>query len=357
MKYRHAALCLALSLATLASPALAAKSAAQIAPGQACQYVTWDHAKASAGEANVTHDGGPLPGITPPDISKGFQGIPRSAQPPLTPAQKTILECTYKLAEANAELPYTLFVPSTYDPKKPSPLIVDLHGLNITPLQQILFDGVADLAERYGYIVVAPQGYNASPAWGARPGAAVPTAAIKPGGTAPYGAGELSEIDTMTAIKTIRDKYNVDPARIFLMGHSLGGAGVYTLGAKYKDLWAGMVPIAGAGGINTPEAAQAYKNVPMMVYHGAADSIVGTDTSRRAVLNLQTVGAPHIYVQVPGADHEFWIRRNARNMERVFMFFNALNKTNTIGFVTPDMAVAPARRGGTGGPPPAGPGR
>jgi hypothetical protein len=31
--------------------------------------------------------------------------------------------------------------PSTYDPQRPAPLVVDLHGLNITPLQQILFDG------------------------------------------------------------------------------------------------------------------------------------------------------------------------------------------------------------------------
>src|SRR6476661_4163791 len=87
---------------------------AQLAPGQTCAFVTQAHADASAGTPNVAHDGSPLPGIPAPDISRGFQGIPRSAQPPLTASQKRILECTYHLAEANAEMPYTLFVPSSY---------------------------------------------------------------------------------------------------------------------------------------------------------------------------------------------------------------------------------------------------
>ena len=49
---------------------------------------------------------------------------------------------------------------------KPAPLVVDLHGLNITPLQQILFDGTTDFAEPYGYIVVAPMGFSLSGWWG-----------------------------------------------------------------------------------------------------------------------------------------------------------------------------------------------
>ena len=76
-----------------------------VVPGHTCTPVTQAHADASAGTANVNHDGSPLPGIPAPDISRGFQGIPRSAQPPLTASQKRILECTYHLAEANADMP------------------------------------------------------------------------------------------------------------------------------------------------------------------------------------------------------------------------------------------------------------
>lgn len=125
-----------------------------------CRAITQANADASAGTVNVQHDGTPLAGTPAPDISRGFGGIPRSAQPPLTASQRRILECTHRVAEANADIPYTLFVPSTYDPKKPAPLVVDLHGLNITPLQQILFDGTTDFAERHGFIVLAPMGFN-----------------------------------------------------------------------------------------------------------------------------------------------------------------------------------------------------
>src|SRR5262249_20872182 len=99
---------------------------AQLAPGQNCAFVTQAHANDSAGTANVNHDGSPLPAVPAPDISRGFQGIPRPAQPPLTPSQQRILECTYHLPEADADMPYALFVPSNYTPGTPAPLIVDL---------------------------------------------------------------------------------------------------------------------------------------------------------------------------------------------------------------------------------------
>src|SRR3954471_24611920 len=91
-------------------------SAARPARDRKCALVTQAHADASAGTPNVNHDGSPLPGIPAPDISRGFQGIPRSAQPPLTASQRRILECTYRVPEANAEMPYVLFVPSSYTP-------------------------------------------------------------------------------------------------------------------------------------------------------------------------------------------------------------------------------------------------
>src|SRR4029077_1896223 len=268
---------------------------AQLATGQSCAPVTQEHADVSAGAGNVNQHGPPLPGTPAPDISRGFGGIPRSAQPPLTASQQRILECTHRLAEANADIPYTLFVPSTYDPRKPSPLVVDLHGLNITPLQQMLFDGTTDFAERYGFIVLAPMGFNVSSWWGSRTGAPVATAAVKPGSDVRYSNTELAEIDTMALLKSIREQYAVDSDRIYLMGHSMGGAGTYYLGGKYNDIWAGLAPISGAGGI-ADGTAERYKSLPTLIMHGAKDSIVPPANSRRAVAALQSVGAPHIYL-------------------------------------------------------------
>jgi predicted esterase len=297
--------------------------------GQACTGITQAHADASAGTVNINHDGTAIPGIAAPDISRGFSGIPRSAQPPLTASQQRILECTHHLPEANANIPYTLFVPSSYDAQKPAPLVVDLHGLNITPLQQILFDGTTDLAERYGFIVLAPMGFNVSSWWGSRTGTPVATAAVRPGTDVRYSNTELAEIDTMTLLKSIREQYTIDGDRIYLMGHSMGGAGTYYLGGKYNDIWAGLAPISGAGGI-AEGTADRYKSLPTLIMHGAKDSIVPPATSRRAVAALQAVGAPHIYLEFPDKDHEFWIRRGAAQMEKVFLFFSLVSKRTTV---------------------------
>jgi len=314
---------------TVALAPAEAQRAMNGAPGHTCTAITQANADASAGTVNINHDGTPIAGTPAPDISRGFKGIPRSAQPPLTASQRRILECTHPVAEANADIPYTLFVPSTYDPQKPAPLVVDLHGLNITPLQQILFDGTTDFAERYGFLVLAPMGFNLSSWWGNRAGTPVETAAVKPGGDVRYSNAELAEIDTMALLKSIREQYAVDSDRIYLMGHSMGGAGTYYLGGKYNDIWAGLAPISGAGGI-ADGAAERYKSLPTLIMHGAKDSIVSAATSRRAVAALQAVGAPHIYLEFPDKDHEFWIRRGAAQMEKVFLFFSLVSKRTTL---------------------------
>jgi predicted esterase len=329
---------------TLACLLTAVAAVAAPPPGLTCAALTQAHADASAGTPNISHDGTAIPGTPAPDISKGFGGIPRSAQPTLAASQQRIWECTYHLAEANADMPYTLFVPTSYSPGKPAALVVDLHGLNITPLQQILFDGTTDFAEKFGFIVLAPMGLNPQAGWGTRPGAAVETAQTKPGGDVHYSAGELSELDAITVLKLVREKLTIDPDRIFLMGHSLGGAGTYYIGGKYNDIWAGLAPLSGAGGIADATAAERYKAVPMLIMHGDKDSIVPVVTSRRSVLALQAVGAPHVYLEFPGMDHEFWIRRGADHMEKVFLFFSMLSKKTNPGFITAEMAPPPPPR-------------
>ena len=204
MRSWNALLVLVMAAAVTPAHAQRAVDPARVTPGQTCTAITQANADASAGTVNINHDGTPIAGTPAPDISRGFSGIPRSAQPPLTASQQRILECTHRLAEANADIPYTLFVPSTYDPQKPAPLVVDLHGLNITPLQQILFDGTTDFAERYGFIVLAPMGFNVSSWWGSRTGTPVATAAVKPGADVRYSNTELAEIDTMALLKSIR---------------------------------------------------------------------------------------------------------------------------------------------------------
>src|SRR5262249_5204222 len=89
-----------------------------------------------------------------------------------------------------------------------------------------------------------------------------------PGGgqDAPANLGELSEKDVMNVLEIVRKEFNVDEKRIYLIGHSMGGAGAYHLGTKYPDTWAGLGPIAAASG--QPKNVDKLKNIPVIVVHG-----------------------------------------------------------------------------------------
>jgi len=188
--------------------------------------------------------------------------------------------------------------------------------------------------------VVAPMGFSVSGWWGAVPGSPVDTAAANPATGAKFKTGELSEVDAMRVLAMMREKFTIDPDRIYLMGHSMGGAGTYHLASKYNDIWAAVAPISAAGGIANEGEAQRYRAFATLLMHGEKDSIVAVEGSRKAAMLLQTVGAQHLYLEFPGKDHEFWIRRGAGNMEKVFLFFATTSKRTQRGFITPEMTKA-----------------
>lgn len=325
-------LCLLAAGCATGGEALTVPVATDVARGLDCSFLTSAEAAASAGVPNVTHDGvrlvpQPPPSTDPNDAIAQRANIPRSAQPPLTASQQRILMCGYELDAANARMPFTLFVPEGYDPAKAWPLIVDLHGAGVTPLQQMLFDGTTDFAQRDGYIVLAPMGYSTFGGWGPARGTPTPveTADINPATNAKWTTNELSEHDALTVLGKVRETFNVDADRIYLMGHSMGGFGTFFLGAKHNTLWAGIAPIAG-GGIGPNAPAEAFRSVPVLVMHGAEDNVVRKESSRAAVRELQRVGAQHVYLEFPGLEHEFFIRRGRENMEKVFHFFNLVSR-------------------------------
>ena len=117
--------------------------------------------------------------------------------------------------------------------------------------------------------------------------------------------------------------------KIRLRAYALRATARQADGGKYNDVWAGLAPISGAGGI-ADGTAERCRSLPTLIMHGAKDSIVPAATSRRAVAALAAVGAPQIYLEFPDKDHEFWIRRGAAQMEKVFQFFSLLSKRTTV---------------------------
>src|SRR5688572_9944454 len=255
------------------------------------------------------------------------QGAPTAtATPPGRGAvDPRVQQRTYMFADTNEQMPYALFVSSKVTKDKKSPLIVSLHGLGgdqNTMVRESLRS--VELAEQGGYILVAPMGYNSGGWYGIPPAPPRPNATGAPqtgrgaggrgataGGTAmtePAKVREASEKDVMTVLDMVRKEFNVDERRIYLMGHSMGGAGTYYLGSKYPNIWAALAPIAPAAMGMTNDRAkilQAIKDgsVPMLVSMGDADEAVPVANVRMWVDTMKELQMNFEYKEHPGVTH------------------------------------------------------
>jgi len=240
--------------------------------------------------------------------------LPLHAQdkPKTEPSKSTtsrIEKKTYDFKEASKEMEYGLFVPSKYDKAKKTPLIIALHGLSSNPQQILRYPGFTDLAEKYGYILAAPMGYNSQGWYGNKP-----PFGRKPD---PENLYELSEKDVMNVLEIVRKDYNIDPNRMYLMGHSMGGGGTFHIGIKNPDLFAALAPIAPAI-FSRPAELEKIKSMPIILVQGDKDNLVKVETVRPWAEKMKELKMMYEYVEVLGGNH---IDVAFKNLPKIFEFF------------------------------------
>jgi dienelactone hydrolase len=121
-------------------------------------------------------------------------------------------------------------------------------------------------------------------------------------------------------IDAAKRSLKVDPNRIYLTGHSMGGYGTWTLGAVHADLFGGLAAFAGAPTC-TRTAKDAplsgveegvlpnLRNVPLWVYQSLDDRNVPPESNEFAVPQLARLakddpgGYLHHYERVDGRGH------------------------------------------------------
>jgi polyhydroxybutyrate depolymerase len=149
---------------------------------------------------------------------------------------------------------YRLYVPSSYQPGKPVALVFGFHGNTGHADQFEAYTKFSVLAEREGFIVVYPQGAGERyPTWDTW-----------------KGSKDVQFVsDLMDHMATI---CNIDPRRIYAMGHSLGGGMINRLACDLADRIAAIGPVSGAYQNATP--CDPSQPVAVIAVHGTADTDV-----------------------------------------------------------------------------------
>lgn len=191
---------------------------------------------------------------------------------------------------------YCILLPKSYDPLRPTGLVVGLHGGGRGGVDPTLVTGsgeeampfYVEVAERYGVIVVCPTALAAG--W-------------------PHQKNEPLLDALVLEMQTL---YHVDENRIWLTGHSMGGGGTWHWGPKRAELWAAFAPCAGWGGPQTG-------GLPVYIYHGSDDTIVGPGSDRASARSLlgDKKRPDFVYTEVDAIGHGFpdWV------VDDLFKFF------------------------------------
>jgi dienelactone hydrolase len=145
---------------------------------------------------------------------------------------------------------------------------------------------------------------------------------------------DWGRIDALEVLELARKKFNPDPEKIYLTGHSMGGHGTWYLGATYPDKWAAIAPCAGyptltgygsadgkipeegksdvekfllraSQASNVIDLAKNYKPLGIYIHHGDSDKVVSVNYDRQMRQVLSEFHSDFSYYEYPGGSHWF----------------------------------------------------
>ena len=173
-------------------------------------------------------------------------------------------EPTKAQAALVAARPVTVHVPPSYSRSTPAPLLMLLHGSGDTGASQEEYLRLTPAATAHGMLYVTPDGtrnaYN-SRIWNA-------TDACCGSGVRVDDSAYLRAV-----IAEVKANYNVDPRRVFLVGHSNGGFMAFRMACDHADEIAAIVSIAGATFADSTRC-EPTQGVATLQIHGTADPTI-----------------------------------------------------------------------------------
>ncbi len=187
---------------------------------------------------------------------------------------------------------------------------------------------------------------------------------------------DMGRLDAMEVLAIAKEKFQPDPQRIYLTGHSMGGHGTWFLGATYPGNWAGIGACSGyptlkdygsADGKVPDESKNAveqmllragnqsdvlkllynYKPLGIYILHGDSDKVVPVKYARQMKKALADFHSDFSYYEYPGGEH--WFGDQSVDWPHLFNFFKwhtrlADSAVNQIDFTTSSPGISSAYR-------------
>jgi predicted esterase len=185
----------------------------------------------------------------------------------------------YKHPRSGKDFHYYIQVPRDYDPSRPWPVVLMLHGMHAKAEKMAGF--WAAQAQQFGLVLIAPE-YIYDRPHGYR-----------------YSVEEHEAV--FGALRDATRSVNLDRNRVYLVGHSQGGHATWDMGAAHAGQLAGAAPLIGA--CFSHDYLPNYRNTGLYAIDGDQDGRA-PQFNRSALGKLGHLGYQAVYVEYRDRGHE-----------------------------------------------------
>lgn len=126
-----------------------------------------------------------------------------------------------------------------------------------------------------------------------------------------YWSDPVMDKMAMKTLSQTVEEFGADERRVYLIGVSMGGYGVWHFASQYAGKFAALVSICGGTSMTSGDRfsplARKVGKTPAWLFHGADDRIVPVTESREIVAALKAGNGNVKYSEYAGVGHNVWM--------------------------------------------------
>jgi predicted peptidase len=197
---------------------------------------------------------------------------------------------------------YSIYNPEIKNPSKKK-IIIALHGRNGT-VYEFVPTLLSSFARKENFLIVCP------------------------GSSGIEFYSSCGEKIVLELIEEIKNKFNIDEEKIFILGDSAGGRGASYIGFKNSSIFAGIICIYGTiTGDDLIRLTRESKKIPVFVAHGSEDNIIPISESESLAERLDELSFHYQFKVIEGLGHNLDVLD--LSLPEIFSFFKKFYNQNT----------------------------